>query len=85
MNATDRQSAMNQLIEQSFILEDIRLFLDTHLDCPEAGAAYREALRNRLSALNAYEATFGPLHSDRSSDDSARGWVQGPWPWEWEA
>lgn len=78
---TTRQALMKQINEASFAMDDAVLFLDTHPDSAEALQYYRNAVRMRKEALDAYQSQFGPLLVDDVTGDTW-SWVTEKWPWE---
>lgn len=79
----NRASLLRAVQEQEFTLNELNLFLDTHPDCAEAFAAYRQALENAAEARRQFESEWGPLTAWSVGDRYA--WVDCPWPWEKEA
>lgn len=71
---------MKGIYQTSFAIDDIRLFLDTHPDCPGALEKYRELVgcENRLT--EEFESRCFPLTADAALDGDS--WIRGPWPWE---
>lgn len=69
------------IAEAAFAVDELRLFLDTHPDCQQALAAYREAT-DQLCRLKQAQT-----HSICALDAGKEGqwdWTQTPWPWEKE-
>ena len=62
-----------------FAAWEVRLFLDTHPNDPEALSAYRQ-----LCAQNLCENNYACLPDTEYSFD-AWHWIDDPWPWEPEA
>jgi len=76
--------AMKNLLEVSFALDDLRLFLDTHPYEKEAISCYQLYKDQRNKVLEEYEQTFGPILSYNVNDENQWTWVESPWPWEGE-
>ena len=85
MAMTEQQNMMHRLQVQCFVLDDVRLYLDTH---PEDRAAlsyfdkYRKLLRE---ATRHYEEQYGPITADGTDTSRGWAWVLEPWPWEVDA
>ncbi len=82
MAMTEQQNMMRRLQVQSFALDDIRLYLDTHPDDQNAMAYYHKYLHLREQTVAEYVKRFGPLNSLQVESDSRWTWVDEPWPWE---
>lgn len=68
--------------QTSFALDEILLFLDTH-PCDQAALSYyHRVMDTRRNALNAYQASCGPLMADQVTSDNYWSWVSSKWPWE---
>jgi len=80
----DRECLMRQLQCLFFVLDDIRLFLDTHPCDPMALECYDKFRKLKDEALAEYTSRFGPMDSynvDLNKCDCWT-WVETPWPWE---
>lgn len=78
----DKCTAMKKLQEVSFVLDEIRLFLDTHPFDKEALTCYENYRGQREKALSEYETAFGPVEQYRVKENTMWNWVNNPWPWE---
>ena len=72
---------MTALAEAAFAADELRLFLDTHPQQPQALAAYRAAVRDTEAALRALPCA---VNARDAGKNGAWDWVQTPWPWETE-
>ena len=85
MNQGNRAAAlMCQLQQACFVVDDLKLYLDTHPDDPEALACYRRSKAARDRAVAEYVANVGPLYAEQVACDQQWTWTQAPWPWEGE-
>ena len=76
----------------SFAVDDVKLFLDTHPNCPEALEFFDEFKKQRVQALKEYAKYYGPLTLDTANTptvDTADyscaerwNWINEPWPWQ---
>ncbi len=65
-----------------FVLDEARLFLDTHPNNQMALEYYKKYSELYREAVSAYEASCGPLtaNSQASVGETWR-WIEGGWPW----
>ena len=82
MAMTEQQNMMHRLQVQSFILDDVRLYLDTHPDDKRALEYYEKYRRLKEQTEAEYVRAFGPLNSFQVNSESRWTWVDTPWPWE---
>lgn len=84
MAANDKCTAMRRLQAAAFALQETALFLDTHINDPEAMAYYTKYRGEWQNAKDDYIDRFGPitLHDVKCGDGWK--WAQTPWPWEGE-
>lgn len=67
----------------SFAVDDVKLFLDTHPNCPEALEFFDEFKKQRVQALKEYAKYYGPLTLDTASTSMDYWkWINDPWPWQ---
>lgn len=92
----DRMQMLRQITEISFMVDDLRLYLDMHPTEKEALAAFGTAMQQRKQLLKDYAAEFEPLTADcicpetnNRTDFGTRypgqehfAWTDGPAPWE---
>ncbi len=66
-----------------FVLDEARLFLDTHPKSQPALDYYRKYSELYRDAVAEYEAACGPLtaNSEASSAGDSWRWIDGGWPW----
>jgi len=78
-----RTELLNHINEVSFVLDDIRLFLNTHPCNQEALALFEEYHYQRISAMKEYAKHFGPLTTDTlDTCGDYWKWINEPWPWQ---
>ena len=65
-----KDKLLRRLSAMQFAMWEMREFLDTHPNCPDAKALYN---------AYKYEARFGPLTLNGANSDA---WLQDPWPWD---
>lgn len=76
------RSAQNELDEISFVMDELRLFLDTHPEDGEALATLASMRRRREELL---ARTQRPVCAYAAGGRTRFDWTEGPWPWEREA
>lgn len=75
----DEDKALRRLSAMQFAMWEMREFLDTHPNCPDATALYNAYKEKYDTLAKEYEARFGPLVLNGANSDA---WLQDPWPWE---
>ncbi|MDL2225231.1 spore coat protein CotJB [Eubacteriales bacterium OttesenSCG-928-M02] len=74
-----------QLEMAGFVLDDVRLYLDTHPQDKDALAYHQEYQMIKDGIVEEYEALYGPMTSAGVRPGEEWSWARGPWPWEREA
>lgn len=82
MALTEQQNMMRRLQVQSFVLDDVRLYLDTHPDDRKALDYYHKYRKLKEQTEAEYVERFGPLNSLQVISNTRWTWVDTPWPWE---
>ena len=77
-----KNELIRQINEYSFVLDEMRLFLDTHPQCKEGIMYYNEYVEKRNEVVAEYQRLYGPLNYYELSDEESWQWVSEPWPWE---
>ena len=82
----DRNNCGNLLYQvqmYGFVLDEARLYLDTHPNNQMALEYYRKYSELYRDAVEEYEKSCGPLtaNSLTSTDGDAWRWIEGGWPW----
>ena len=84
-NGAADNALMRRITEVSFVLDELRLFLDTHPDCEAALADFSARAEQRAELLAEYTEKYGPLDSYYPGTDGGWVWNCGPMPWKKEA
>lgn len=82
MAMTEQQNMMRRLQVQCFVLDDVRLYLDTHPDDRRALEYYQKYRKLKEQTEAEYVKNFGPINSLQVDSDTRWTWVDTPWPWE---
>ncbi len=62
-NHSSKKELLNAIGETSFVLDDLRLYLDTHPYCSEALALFSEYQTKRAALVSQFEKSYGALSS----------------------
>ena len=68
----------------SFVIDELRLFLDTHPCDEEARMAYQNYKCIRNEYVERYAEEYGPIESYRVNAECEWSWVNEPLPWKGE-
>ena len=77
-----KKERLNYINQVSFVVDDVKLYLDTHPCDKEALSYFQEYSRLRNQALKEYASYYGPLTVDTadSSCSDRWNWVNDPGP-----
>lgn len=75
------ESLMHELQMYGFVLDEARLFLDTHPNDKDALAYYRKYSALYDEAKKEYESMFGPIVANATAAGESWRWIEGGWPW----
>ena len=80
----NRKALLEQIHQVSFMVDDIKLFLDTHPGDEEALKCFEEYSEKRNHFLKEYAEQYGPLTVDFAAKSGADcwNWINEPWPWQ---
>lgn len=73
-----------ELQTMAFAINELALYLDTHMDDKEALKMYRMYQKMYAEGKKKYETAYGPLNHLSESNGKYR-WLDDPWPWEYAA
>jgi spore coat protein JB len=74
-----KDKLLRRLSAMQFAMWEMREFLDTHPNCPDAKALYNAYKEKYDTLAKEYEARFAPLTLNGANSDA---WLQDPWPWD---
>lgn len=77
------QSALAELQELGFAIQELALYLDTHRDDTEVLTLYRRYQRTYHDKRMEYSETYGPLSHMEPITAAEYNWLNDPWPWEY--
>lgn len=85
----ERASLLRKIQQVSFVLDDLRLYLDTHPQEEEGLSLFKAAGDRRKTLMREYARQFYPLTADCMAEGcpadpgpSCFCWQKGPAPWE---
>lgn len=86
----DREQTMMQQIQKTaFVVDDLRLYLDTHPDDKNALNLYRDTLKRKITLMREFALQFYPLAEvcvgaiyKENPDSDCYCWPEGRIPWE---
>jgi len=88
-NADARECMLLQIQQVSFMLDDLRLYMDTHPEDKQGLELLKTMVKKRKTLAKEFAKQFYPLTPDCMADiyeeDPASDcycWVEGPIPWE---
>ncbi len=80
------QGAMFETIRAySFVMDDLRLYLDTHPRNKQALNMFLDTMKKRNELLVEYTNIYGPIDSYYINSDGTWSWINEPMPWQTEA
>ncbi len=82
MNKGSREKLFACITATSFVLDDLRLFLDTHPNDQNALCYWKKYEKVRNDAVEEYTRCYGPISAYNVDVDNCWTWIEEPWPWE---
>ena len=79
-----RRELLCPINQASFMVDDVKLYLDTHPCDNAALQLFHEYSKMRNQALKEYAKYYGPLTIDTTvaSCTDRWNWIHEPWPWQ---
>lgn len=82
-NKAKFERLMYELQMYGFVLDEARLFLDTHPNSKEALAYYRKYSEIYEETKNEFESMFGPITAGKiAAESDSWQWIMDGWPWQ---
>lgn len=82
MNQENEKMRLRRMIDElSFVMDDTRLFLDTHPNNQEALIHFDKTMHLRNRALMEYTNKYGPIYSYDVNVNYGWNWNDCPLPW----
>ena len=79
---TKREEKLLDIMELSFALNDLNLYLDLHPDNQELLRKFRELVEISCKKEMEFVNEFGPLELIDSDSLKEFKWIMDPWPWQ---
>lgn len=84
-NLSNCRALKTRFQQVEFAIVETVLYLDAYPDCKDALNYYHQLVDEREQLLSAINNQCGPMtHFGVVSEESWQ-WVNGPWPWKYEA
>jgi spore coat protein JB len=77
-----REKLFDFITATSFVLDDLRIFLDTHPTDSAALGYWHEVEKVRNEAVKEYTRCYGPISMYDVDVENKWTWGDEPWPWE---
>lgn len=75
----------SRLQQLEFAIDEVVLYLDAYPECSKALDYYHRLIDERNQIVTVINTQCGPMtHLDNVSTDTWQ-WINGPWPWKYEA
>lgn len=71
-----------ELMALDFVVQELKLYLDTHADDREAFETLQTCLRLSAEGRARYTALYGPVTIQDMADAASYDWIRAPWPWQ---
>lgn len=78
---TEREILTKKLSSYQFMIDDLKLYLDTHPRDAKTLAKLEEYKEQIKPIRRQYEEKYGPLFASNNEANKWK-WVKSPWPWE---
>jgi len=78
----NRARLLDAVWQNKFVLNDLKLYLDTHCTDKQALRMYEKYQKQCSILVEEYERTYGPLTAGLTNRTDIWNWIDGPWPWE---
>ncbi len=78
---SDREAKLFNVMQYSFAINDLNLWLDLHPDDRNALIFFKELVKEEKEAKKEYMTMYGPLTVNKVTGDKF-DWIDSPWPWD---
>lgn len=79
---TERESLLLEIMELSFAINDINLYLDLHPTDEELLRKFRCLVEKSCMKEMEFVKKYGPIDLIDSDDTQSFNWIDDPWPWQ---
>ena len=78
---SDREAKLFNVMQFSFAINDLNLYLDLHPDDTRVVRLFEELVKEEKQAKKEYMEKYGPLTVTKVKGDKF-DWIESPWPWD---
>ena len=78
----ERMELLKKYNAYAFAAYDWNLYLDTHPNDKDAIAMFKKMVDKAKELRSEYQAKYGPLTAEASTDSERWNWIDKPWPWD---
>jgi len=78
---TEREKKLFRVLEFSFAINDLNLYLDIHPEDMKAYELFKHYVKEEKRACVEYTSMYGPLKITDSNYQTYE-WLKNPWPWD---
>ena len=71
-----------ELMVLDFVVQELKLYLDTHADDCEAFKMLQECIRMSNEGRKRYAELYGPITIRDMENAATYDWIDAPWPWQ---
>ena len=86
MNVVNKPEGLStplcELMALDFVVQELKLYLDTHPEDDEAFASLKTCIRLSREGQRRYAEQYGPISFDDVRFGETYTWVDAPWPWQ---
>lgn len=82
LNVSD--TPLGELMALNFVVDELKLYLDTHPNDTEAFASLKSFIALTKEAHERYVARFGPIDTMDLLQSESYDWLREPWPWKYQ-
>ena len=72
----------SELMVLDFVVQELKLYLDTHADDCEAFKMLQECIRMSNEGRKRYAELYGPITIRDMENAATYDWIDAPWPWQ---
>ena len=76
-------TALGELMALRFVVDELKLYLDTHSKDTEAFETLKNMLKLAKEAQKRYVERYGPLKTTDLLYSECYDWLDDPWPWNY--
>ena len=86
MNVVNKPDGLStplcELMALDFVVQELKLYLDTHPKDEEAFEALKTCIRLSREGQKRYVEQYGPVSFDDVRFSEEYSWIKSPWPWQ---